>query len=455
MRTKTPEYYEYLHNRTPDQAITDAKATIEQILNAVNCGELAIHPFYHSILRHGKGFITDYQIEAGQQVDHVWPIQLVRKKLAIIQWWHKVLVRIDNTICPIQAVYETCTTCPATLARLLSIPRDHINNPATNSEGDPCPICGQCEYRPEDGACVNCGDTTNAEKYVMRRDNGEFKTFHGKICKRCGTTERFIGGFHRQITNKCVYCFNKAKKEREEKSYERQKERALKRPYVIEAMKRNGLKTYEEFQEWSRAKHEEHERIKAEYKNRTRTPLYYEGEPCEYCQKTRKSAVTHECVKCSLMPAVKKARMIASKLEPIDLETFFYGKPCLTCGSTIRYKSGSHLCRDCVKRKSKKYRSANGKQKKAKPDNSLEKQAIKEQLRIEKERVKENKRLERERARIEREKLRNDGSKVKTYEGKPCVSCGSTIRYKSHGICVNCHKRRMTIINLKNKSKAL
>ncbi|ECP9732906.1 hypothetical protein FYN95_22875 [Salmonella enterica] len=448
MRTKTPEYYEYLHNRTPDQAITDAKATIEQILNAVNCGELAIHPFYHSILRHGKGFITDYQIEAGQQADHVWPIQLVRKKLAIIQWWHKVLVRIDNTICPIQAVYETCTTCPATLARLLSIPRDHINNPATNSEGDPCPICGQCEYRPEDGACVNCGNTTNAEKYVMRRDNGEFKTFHGKICKRCGTTERFIGYHGSHNANKCVNCFNKTKKEREEKRYEKQKERALKQSYVIEAMQRNNLETYEEFQEWSRAKHEEHERIKAEYKKKFNTPLYYEDEPCEYCKTTRKSAVSHECVKCSLMPADKKARMIASKLEPIDQDTFFYGKPCLSCGSTIRYKNGKPLCRDCTKRNSKKYkqkaRSANGKQNKAKPENSLEKQAIREQKRLEKERLK-----------TEKERLKNERSKDKTYEGKPCVSCGSTIRYKAQGICVNCHKRRMKIVNLKNKSKAL
>ncbi|EGH3087041.1 hypothetical protein IEA35_004575 [Salmonella enterica] len=136
--------------------------------------------------------------------------------------------------------------------------------------------------------------------------------------------------------------------------------------------------------------------------------------------------------------------MIASKLEPIDFETFFYGKPCLTCGSTIRYKSGSHLCRDCAKRKNIKYRSANAKQKKAKPDNSLEKQAIKEQKRLEKEQLK-----------IEKEKLRNDRSKVKTYEGKPCKRCGSTCRYKLQGKCVSCHKKYLLNRYEKIKSQAL
>ncbi|EJR0729038.1 hypothetical protein NZP44_004513 [Salmonella enterica] len=158
--------------------------------------------------------------------------------------------------------------------------------------------------------------------------------------------------------------------------------------------------------------------------------------------------------------------MIASKLEPIDLETFFYGKPCLTCGSTIRYKSGSHLCRDCAKRKNIKYRSANAKQKKAKPDNNLEKQAIKEQLRIEKERVKENKRLEREKAKIEADRIRaekeNERKKQvvekinnRTYEGKPCKRCGSTCRYKSQGKCVSCHKKYLLNRYEKIKSQAL
>lgn len=333
MRTKTPEYYEYLHNRTPDQAITDAKATIEQILNAVNGGELAIHPFYHSILRHGKGFITDYQIEAGQQADHVWPIQLVRKKLAIIQWWHKVLVRIDNTICPIQTVYETCTTCPATLARLLSIPRDHINNPATNSEGDPCPICGQCEYRPEDGACVNCGDTTNAEKYKIEQDKGMFIKRIGKPCSVCGSTDRY------PINGRCIAC-NRARAEKEK---EKRRAAAIERETAKAASYGLSLEEWKQRQQERDDRLREAEKRRKEAKKKNNTPIFYIAEKrCSKCQTKKRWVHNDTCYKCSTLTENQ-----AKKQEAYNAR-FYEGAPCLKCGKSTRFIKDNR-CVHCKK----------------------------------------------------------------------------------------------------------
>lgn len=380
MKSLIADYYDSLHNRTPDQAVQEAQDTISQILEAVNRGELQIEPLYRDILNRAITFINDYKQESNQQFSEIWPIELFRKKLAIIQWWHKVLVRINNDLYHIEQVYSTCTDSPRMIARLLGVQLEQINIPASNSEGDPCPICGHEHYRPEDGACANCGDTTNAEKYVMQREGATFTTFHGKICKKCGTTERYIKN------HKCVSCRQTRLKELESTRYERQKAKDLKRPFVKEVMKRNGLETYEQFKQWSVDKNDEFERKKREYKARFNTPLHYEGEPCEYCGTTKKSLVTHECSKCSLMDKKQKERMIASKLETIDLTKYFYGKPCITCGSTIRSLARKQ-CRDCLNKNTKNYRerklSANGViKKRGRPKKVIEDQLIREQERL-------------------------------------------------------------------------
>ncbi|EFU5167508.1 hypothetical protein HT819_003915 [Salmonella enterica] len=179
MKTKIPNYYEYLHNRTPDQAIKDAKDTIADILKAVNGGELVIHPFYHACLRHAVTFIADYEKDLENIVNNQWSNNLARKKLTIILWWYKVLVRIDHQIDPIQVVFEGCTDCPRMLSSLLGIPQENISKPLEYVEiNEPCPECGCTKYLVKNYLCMDCalsGDRNRYDRAINNRKNSACK----------------------------------------------------------------------------------------------------------------------------------------------------------------------------------------------------------------------------------------------------------------------------------------